>query len=372
VTTETGARDEPSHDTLARLAALATTPVPTVEPSGCADCFDGRDPGELAVDPRPILVTGVPRSGTTWMAKALALTRNMTYLHEPDNPAHGPFAHRAKRGRGRYPVLQPSDRAPDLERCWAAAFGGARDAPRRRAWARREFTRVPPARRERALDPNDGARTLRLSLSHELAQPRGARPGGVPVVKSVHTALCLEWIAANWELRIVVIRRHPLDVVASWRDMGWEAFLHDDDRHVAAAAPDLVNRFGVPLPAESSSPAVRVAWLVGVTTSALDAAARAVGADIVDHETLCRDPLGELRWLARTVGLTWTPRATEFVVDSNQPGRGESTHRVAATLPAAQRERLDPATLEEVRRVLAGFPIAQRYHDIEQPADQHA
>ena len=36
----------------------------------------------------PIFVTGAPRSGTTWVGKMLALSKNIGYIHEPFNTDH--------------------------------------------------------------------------------------------------------------------------------------------------------------------------------------------------------------------------------------------------------------------------------------------
>src|SRR5579871_4716591 len=38
----------------------------------------------------PILVTGMPRSGTTWVATMLAATHRVVYINEPLNPQHPP------------------------------------------------------------------------------------------------------------------------------------------------------------------------------------------------------------------------------------------------------------------------------------------
>src|SRR5689334_10886014 len=38
----------------------------------------------------PILVTGMPRSGTTWIAHMLAAGGDLVYLNEPLNPQHPP------------------------------------------------------------------------------------------------------------------------------------------------------------------------------------------------------------------------------------------------------------------------------------------
>ena len=35
---------------------------------------------------RPILVTGAPRSGTTWVGRMLTLAPGVGYIHEPFNP----------------------------------------------------------------------------------------------------------------------------------------------------------------------------------------------------------------------------------------------------------------------------------------------
>ena len=35
-----------------------------------------------------ILITGSPRSGTTWIGKMIASAPSVGYIHEPFNPAH--------------------------------------------------------------------------------------------------------------------------------------------------------------------------------------------------------------------------------------------------------------------------------------------
>ena len=38
----------------------------------------------------PVVVTGVPRSGTSWVGKLLQASGELTYINEPLNPAHPP------------------------------------------------------------------------------------------------------------------------------------------------------------------------------------------------------------------------------------------------------------------------------------------
>src|SRR5215216_3657697 len=80
-----------------------------------------------------VLVIGLPRSGTTWIASTLAQTGNAALVSEPDNHYNVPFALRAKRRLpgGFHPALSPADEAPLFEALWREAFGenGTRYSP---------------------------------------------------------------------------------------------------------------------------------------------------------------------------------------------------------------------------------------------------
>ena len=154
-----------------------------------------------------------------------------------------------------------------------------------------------------------------------------------------------------------------MESVASWHGFGAPVFLHDDDRHVAVGAPEVVERIGV-APMPEASPVERIAWMVGFLASVLDEAARAVGAEVVDHETLCLDPVGEFRRLSVGLGLGWRDAAEELLVSSNREGFGESLQRVAAELPGRWRERFEPTERAKALAVLTRFPIATRWPDL--------
>ena len=71
-----------------------------------------------------VLVTGAPRSATTWVGVVLGATEGATYLHEPDEISWRPFALAALRGQSHAPILAPGEPAPRAyERLWDAAFG---------------------------------------------------------------------------------------------------------------------------------------------------------------------------------------------------------------------------------------------------------
>jgi len=313
------------------------------------------------------LIVGVPRSGTTWIGHTFARTAGAAYLHEPDNAGVCVYASAAKRRLGSYPYLRDGDEAPAYARCWDAAFTGARPPSRwRAAMTRRVERSVPPPVRREARRPERRRLPVRLRLLLALSVPP-ASPGspGVRIVKSVHAGLSLGWIAARWNPRVLLVRRHPLDVVASWIEVedGVEKFLLNDDEFLTDRSRyEIAARLGVPDRPRGRDAVARAAWLIGLLMSELEDTTRSLSdAVVVDHEVLCRDPVGELRWAARRCGLVWTREAEAFVVDSQRPGRGYDLTRVAETIPGAWRQRLGPSDLRTARGELERFPVTVRY-----------
>src|SRR5687767_8472583 len=142
-----------------------------------------------------VLVVGAPRSGTTWVAESLRHGAGCRYIQEPDNERHAPAALHAKRGLGRFPILGPADAAPAYESLWRAAFQGGTPRPFLTDTVARGMLRLSaPATRERAI--SDGTAPLWLRVSSALAARKATASGEPVVIKSVHSALSIEWIAA--------------------------------------------------------------------------------------------------------------------------------------------------------------------------------
>lgn len=305
-----------------------------------------------------VLIAGVPRSGTTWTGRALGATVGATYLNEPDG-FRDPYAFRAMLRHGETPILAPGDAAPDLERLWAGALGGGRRSrtPRARfAWRLYERT---PVERRRAARAGEGT-DLRLRVAAALAVP--PQPDLAPrhvVVKSVQCALSLEWIVDRFHPRVLVVERHPFNVLASWIDLG---FLRNP-REVARVAQEGERRWGVTPPKPVAPHLEHQAFHLGVLASSLRESIAAHPEWVrTTHEHLCLDPAARLRAVATALGLEWGDAAERFVAESDaeEPGAGESTpyrtRRRAADQPDRWRSRLDAAQVDTIRAVLDRFP----------------
>ena len=312
---------------------------------------------------RPALVVGVPRSGTTWVATVLARGADAGYLEEPDNHLRFAYAFRAKRrlGLGSYPALaSDADAAAltDYEALWREAFSPTR-ASTADGYRRRVANRLLTAAGSRRISAALGAPSARPALraAAALAVPERAVAARL-VVKSVYAPLAVEWIAHRHDVAVIVVLRHPLNVVSSWLRLGWlppaavDPVATADPRALAA----LVARFEAgraPVTALG-----RAAWLIGLLTCSLDEAARRhSGWCRVVHEELCADPRESFPELARAAGLPWSATGDRILVETDRPGEGYETARVTAALPTAWRERLSSEQASEIQDVLDTLPL---------------
>jgi hypothetical protein len=273
----------------------------------------------------------------------LGRTAGARYLHEPDNHLVRPDAWWAKRRLGPYPELQPGEAGDDYERLWARAFaGGPRLSPLyagarilQRAGALRTSGRLASVPRIR---PAPG--------------PRFRPDPGPLVVKSVHCARSLEWVADRFAPAVVVVERHPFGVISSWRKLGWDDFLDTDHGAVRYSAAVL----GVAPPLRGASWLERAAWHYGVLSSYLERARRR-HPDwlVVRHEVLCAGPEPAFRRLAGRLGLHFTDETARFLAASNRPGDGYSTHRLWHEQVDGGRSRLTPAERTLVLATLDRF-----------------
>jgi hypothetical protein len=327
------------------------------QPRGEDRAPSGRDAGR-----HDVLVVGPGRSGTTWVGEALGHAAGAMYLHEPDHVVAVPFAGRARAGLGEWPVLESGGPAPaDYERLWDAAFGVRPRWPLNSV-ARRAYAGVPALEKQAIPDPAWHCSSARLRLALRLARPACLRGPGPRVVKSINAAFALDWLLDRYDPQVVLVRRHPLDVLASWWDLhsGESLFKYEDDR---AVRPRL-QRWQVSPPPRDDYFA-EMAWYVGFEMSAYQEAAEAnPQIHVATHETLCADPIPEFRRLVANVGLEWSPDCEQYLQASNLPGDGYETKRLAAEQPGKWRTRLTDDQVRVARDTLAPFPIARLYDEL--------
>jgi hypothetical protein len=221
---------------------------------------------------RPILVTGVPRSGNTWLARLLALSPGTALTgREPMNP------------RGRQ-----------------YALGGSLHS-----WTR--LTEASPHQRFALRTAYRGWNPMVFS-KFGTRQWAGPLPRTRVVVKDPYAMLSLPVVVAATGATPVLVYRHPGAVLVSYRRVGWSPRL---DEVAAIAADPEVRALGLDLPhvpdggTSVSAREMGAFWSVLMELALADAAE--AGALVVSHAELAAGGETAGRALADRLELRWSP-----------------------------------------------------------------
>jgi hypothetical protein len=265
------------------------------------------------VGPGPIVVTGMARSGTSWVGKLLQASGDLTYINEPLNPDHPP---------GRSPgVLNASVErhyqyiSEQNEDGWLAAFNET---------LRLRYHIGAELRQNRS--PYDLARMARYASSFLAGRLRGRRA----LLDDPYALLASEWLADRLDCRVVVIVRDPAAMVASWRRLGWTTDL-GELLHQPALMRDWLEPFRGEMEAMAATPGdlvgrVAVLWRLLYLVAA-EYEQRCPAIRIVRYEDLAADPVSSFAGLYAALGLRFGDRAEGEVVRSTTGSAQRTAHK---------------------------------------------
>jgi hypothetical protein len=301
-----------------------------------------------------VLLAGVGRSGTTWTGRILGCAADTAYMNEPDNVGinHASAAQSDTLGFGPFPVLRPGQSAPQYAALWRMAYAGRLPM---RVGAGRKVARLGLRLPRAVRDP------LLTAFARALAGT-GTPPRNV-VVKSTMTPFALEWIVENFQPKVVVIQRNPLNVVSSWLE--WRVL--GKDLHTRPAVRERYDELiGQPLPQPGDGPLALTAWSVGLlTTIFAHLTSDHPEWHLITHEELCDDPRGQFHTLYDKLGLTWTDESERFLERGYlPPSFARSAPAPGSTDPAEAikeqphrwKERLSEEQVAEIETILDQFP----------------
>ena len=265
------------------------------------------------VDQAPIVVTGMARSGTSWVGKLLEASGELTYINgaaQPRPPA-GALARRARR-LGRLPL-------PVHRRGRQGRLAGR---------VRRDPAPALP-RRSRA-----PAQPLALRPGQD-GHVRDQLPGRAPaqaraLLDDPYALLASEWLAERLGCRVVVVVRDPAAMVASWRRLGWTTDLGE-----LLDQPALMRDWLEPFRAEMEGVAATPGDQVGRVAMlwrllhlvAAEYERRCPAVRIVRYEDLAADPVPSFAGLYAALGLSFDRRAEAEVVRSTTGSAHRTAHR---------------------------------------------
>ena len=282
---------------------------------------------------RPILLTGMPRSGTTWVARILTASGEVGHVNEPFNLAVSPGTLRVPAEHWyAYVTTENEERyLPALTRVLDFEYPLVREL--RRCRSRTDVLHT-------------------LKWWRDFVRSRGLRP----LVKEPHAVFSAGWFAERLGSDVVVMVREPLAVVSSWKRLEW-SFDFTNLLEQPALMRDWLGPFEAEMTAALSPDrdlVDRVALLWRVIYSVV-ADERFPAARLVRHEDLSRDPVRGYADLYAALGLTFTDGVAKAVEASSS-----SENPAETSVEKPHETRIDSrANLQNWRHRLSEDEIAR-------------
>lgn len=273
----------------------------------------------------PIVVTGVPRSGTTWLARALSTSPGTALTgREPMNPRGSQYA-----------------------------LGGTLST-----WTR---LTGPTQRQARLLSVSYRGLNPLVYSRYGHHQWLAAAPHIRVIVKDPFAMLSLPAVVAATKALPLLVYRHPAAVLASYRRMGWRADLDE----IRAAIPHVL----ASLPQQSSvdNDISADAILMGRFWSALNSQAlhdleTIDGAVVVSHEDVAKGGAVAMQRLFDLLGLRWNSDVARTLAAQgasrndrhDDPTALHNFNRAPEVVSDAWRATISDADLVVVERLASG------------------
>lgn len=301
----------------------------------------------------PVLVTGLPRSGTSWVGKMLAASGQMVYVNEPLNPERPP---------GRSPgVLNASVThrfqyiCPDAESPWLDAFSDT---------ARLRYRFLAELRRNRR--PGDLARLAKRGTAFTL----GCLTGRRALLDDPFALFSAAWFAERLGCRVIVLVRDPASFVASWQRLGWTVYFHELlEQPLLVRDHPCVEELRPLVGSQDRIAKSATLWRVARQVTD-DVAARTPGIRVTSYEALASEPLDGFRDLYDWCGLPWTDHAarriTAACTSGESTGEGFAWTGLSRTAfrpmdsrqaLTAYQHRLTPEQIARVRTLTSPTPL---------------
>ena len=285
---------------------------------------------------KPLLVTGIHRSATSWVGRMLAAGGGLTYANEPLSVSHRQgvlgmdvkhwYAYIIEENESQYlPAIQ------DLVKLRYQFFKELRTIQSRK----------------------DVLRMGRDFFNFTLGRLRGNQV----LFKDPFASFSTPWFADRLNFQVVISIRHPAGFVSSLKRLNWPFQIED-----LLAQPLLMRDHLEPYRAEMASVPVDdvvgracLLWnaLYGTLHKTLQQRSDLI---VVRHEDLSRDPVNGFRDLYKKLGYTFTPKVEYAILNtSSSDNPTELTRQTRHSVKVDSRANLDNwkkrLSAEDIKRI---------------------
>jgi hypothetical protein len=289
-------------------------------------------------DRKPILVTGIHRSGTTWVGKILALDREVGYISEPLNVLHRPGVMRIPIKYWYTYICEENEKyfIDAINETLEFKYHLGLEVQSLRSW-------------------KDALRMVRDSSSFLTGRTFRRRP----LIKDPFAVFSSGWFASRLGCQVVITIRHPAGFVSSLKRLGWN-FDFGSLLNQPLLIRDWLGGFETELMAltESTKDILMQGCLLWCIVYQAVSILKSRYPDfiLVQYEDLSKDPVRRYKELYDSLGLTYSARiehkiryfSRESNPDELSPGR---THSIALDSQANLDNWKRRLTAEEISRV---------------------
>jgi len=289
-------------------------------------------------EPRPILVSGAHRSGTTWVGKMLAASDQVGYISEPLNVWHRP-------GVMRTPV-----------KYWYTYICEDNEEVYRKSFEETISFQYHPMKEIQSLrsvkDIIRMGRDWNTFTRGRINQQRA-------LVKDPFAVFSSLWFFKRLGCDVVITVRHPAAFVSSIKRLNWP-FDFSDLLKQPYLIRDLLSPFHSELEemAESPGDVIERSCFLWRLIYSVVAKFQEQQQDflVVRHEDIARNPINEFRSIYKSLGMDFTPQVEQTIANSSSeknpkeaPNRARHSYHLDSKANLEKwRQRLD---LEEIARV---------------------
>jgi hypothetical protein len=169
------------------------------------------------------------------------------------------------------------------------------------------------------------------------------------LVKCVHAMLSAEFIISKFDIKPLLIIRHPAGIVSS------HLYLDnpDVDRRIYENRELMHFIFGAQYPDAEKLETVeaRGGLQVGIFYKFIHRLKQEMPELVlINYEDFLEDPVEKSKILFKQVGLEWNEAAAQFIAQSNKEGKGYDTNRRLTDQAVIWKKRLSKQQIDDIRK----------------------
>ncbi|MGB3533144.1 MAG: hypothetical protein WBA13_06465 [Microcoleaceae cyanobacterium] len=253
-----------------------------------------------------IFVTGTIRSGTTFVGTILSLPISVDYIHEPFNPQCGiPGINRW------YPYIRSNLDTPEMQefdRLTQSLF----------QYNFNLRTKIPdkdniPRKLIKQMLGSRGPFYLRMAKLNPFHQ--------AAIIKDPIGNLLTEYLYLNFQVKPVIIIKHPLSFIASLKRVNWWPHLGEINDQSALVEDYFATEQDWIYQKRSDKVLAAAAYWRGIHKIFLTQSLRYPDWQLITHEALSQSPIPVFQQLYQQLNLPWSERVEKYIIKQTQGNR---------------------------------------------------